>query len=86
MPTKLNLWHHGKEYTLERGAGEAHASNGGRQWGEADQWYVTLGGTALTTLPAYGNESEAGVCARLLDWLAAHPEMQDRNNIHLGGG
>lgn len=49
-------------------------------------WYVTLGGTALTKLPATPADTEASVRSRVLAWLKAHPDMLDRDQIVLGGG
>ena len=49
-------------------------------------WYVTIGGTALTKLPAASSDTEASVRAKVLAWLEAHPDMLDRDQIVLGGG
>jgi hypothetical protein len=49
-------------------------------------WYVTIGGTALTQLPASSSDTEAVVKAKVLAWLEAHPDMLDRDQIVLGGG
>lgn len=49
-------------------------------------WYITLGGTALTKLPATPADTEASVRGRVLAWLKAHPDMLDRDQIVLGGG
>jgi hypothetical protein len=54
--------------------------------GEPPMWYVTIGGTALTKLPALAGDSEDMVRRRVLDWLEAHPDMLDRDQIVLGGG
>jgi hypothetical protein len=55
--------------------------------GEAPpMWYVTIGGTALTRLPATRSDSEASVRGRVLAWLNDHPDMLDRDQIILGGG
>jgi hypothetical protein len=47
---------------------------------------LTIGGTALTKLPAMPDDTEASVRQRVLDWLAEHEEMLDRDQIVLGGG
>lgn len=54
--------------------------------GEPPMWYVTIGGTALTKLPAGPADTEAAVRDRVLAWLEAHPDMLDRDQIVLGGG
>jgi hypothetical protein len=53
---------------------------------EPPMWYLTIGGTALTKLPALPAETEASVRARMLAWLEANPDMLDRDQIVLGGG
>jgi hypothetical protein len=53
---------------------------------EPAMWYVTIGGTALTKLPATPADTEASVRSRVLAWLEAHPDMLDRDQIVLGGG
>lgn len=53
---------------------------------EPAMWYVTIGGTALTRLPATPADTEASVRGRVLAWLEAHPDMLDRDQIVLGGG
>jgi hypothetical protein len=54
--------------------------------GEPPMWYITIGGTALTKLPAGPADTEASVRGRMLAWLEAHPDMLDRDQIVLGGG
>jgi hypothetical protein len=49
-------------------------------------WYVTIGGTALTKLPASASDTEASVRAQVLAWVETHPDMLDRDQIVLGGG
>ena len=49
-------------------------------------WYVTLGPKAITSLDAVPGESDDTLRARIREWLAAHPEMPDREDIILGGG
>lgn len=53
---------------------------------EPPMWYVTIGGTALTKLPASAGDTEASVRARVLAWLEQHPDLLDRDQIILGGG
>jgi hypothetical protein len=53
---------------------------------EPPMWYVTIGGTALTKLPARPDDMEASVRGRVLAWLEANPDMLDRDQIILGGG
>jgi hypothetical protein len=54
--------------------------------GGSPMWYVTIGGTALTKLPATPHDTEASVRQSVLAWLEAHPDMLDRDQIVLGGG
>lgn len=54
--------------------------------GEPPMWYLTIGGTALTKLPALPDDTEASVRSRMLTWLEANPDMLDRDQIVLGGG
>ena len=51
-----------------------------------DRWIVTLGGTAITALERRRGDTQAAVAGRLREWLAAHPGMHSRDDIHLGGG
>lgn len=53
---------------------------------EPPMWYVTIGGTALTKLPAAPTDTESSVRGKVLAWLAAHPDLLDRDQIVLGGG
>jgi hypothetical protein len=53
---------------------------------EPPRWYVTIGGTALTKLPAEPGDTEASVRDRVLAWLEQHPDLLDRDQIVLGGG
>jgi hypothetical protein len=53
---------------------------------EPPMWYVTIGGTALTSFPATPSDNEASVRGRVLAWLKDHPDMLDRDQIILGGG
>ncbi len=53
---------------------------------DPERWYITLAGTALTALEAREGESDAALRTRIRKWLDAHPELQDRDQIHLAGG
>jgi hypothetical protein len=53
---------------------------------EPPMWYVTIGGTALTKLPAAPNDTELSVRSRVLAWLEEHRDLLDRDQIILGGG
>ena len=70
---QLSLKYRGKQITVTLGD-------------EPPMWYVTIGGTALTKLPAQPDDTEASVRGRVLAWLEAHPDMLDRDQIVLGGG
>jgi hypothetical protein len=54
--------------------------------GEPPMWYLSIGGTALTKLPALPDDTETSVRERILAWLEANPDMLDRDQIVLGGG
>lgn len=53
---------------------------------EPAMWYLTIGGTALTKLPATKTDTAESVRARVLQWIEEHPDMLDRDQIVLGGG
>jgi hypothetical protein len=53
---------------------------------EPPMWYVTIGGTALTKLPAEPADTEQSVREKVQAWLDAHPDLLDRDQIVLGGG
>jgi hypothetical protein len=53
---------------------------------EPPMWYITIGGTALTKLPAAPSDTEASVREKVLAWLREHPDLLDRDQIVLGGG
>lgn len=86
MEDKLELEYRGKRYTVERGKAAGSAATGGGSPVGTDQWYVSLNLAAVTCLPVEAGETEAGLRARIVAWLAAHPELQDRDEIYLGGG
>jgi hypothetical protein len=54
--------------------------------GEPPMWYLTIGGTALTKLPAEATDTDGSVRERILAWLEANPGLLDRDQIVLGGG
>ena len=53
---------------------------------EPPMWYVTIGGTALTKLPAGPADTEQSVREKVQAWLDSHPDLLDRDQIVLGGG
>jgi hypothetical protein len=82
---QVNLEFRGKQISasLNRGqtlTGEVLSSR------EPPMWYLTIGGTALTKLPALPADTETTVRDRMLAWLEANPDMLDRDQIVLGGG
>ncbi len=86
MENKFNLEFDGREYTVQRGDHPASAAEGGGAPVGRHQWYITLGPKAITSLEAVPGESEAELKERIRRWLAAHPEMPDREDIVFGGG
>jgi hypothetical protein len=68
---QVTVEHHGKQITATLSKG---------------QWFVTISGTALTKFPAAPGETEDTVRRRVVQWLEAHPDMLDRDQIVLGGG
>jgi hypothetical protein len=54
--------------------------------GEPPMWYITIGGTALTKLPAGPADTEQSVREKVQAWLDSHPDLLDRDQIVLGGG
>ena len=82
---QVTLDFHGKQVsaTLNRGQTDSAAAP---SRSEAPMWYVTIGGTALTKLPAQPGETEASLRERVVAWLEKHPDMLDRDQIILGGG
>jgi hypothetical protein len=86
MREKFVLQYQGKPYTVERGRPPGTAAEGGGAPSGPERWYVTLGGTAITSLEHQPQDTEAGLRARVRQWLAEHPDLQTRDQIHLGGG
>lgn len=83
--SQISIEYRGKQLTASLGRG---GSAGGEALATSETavWYVTIGGTALTTLPASPGDSEEAVRARVLQWLRENPDMLDRDQIVLGGG
>jgi hypothetical protein len=75
----------GKQITAALGRGQTPSGRALPQE-EPPMWYVSIGGTALTTFPATSTDTEASVRDQVLAWLKAHPDMLDRDQIVLGGG
>jgi hypothetical protein len=86
MSDKFTLEFEGRQYTVQRGAPPASAARGGGAPVGRHSWYVTLGPKAITSLDAVAGESDDELRARIREWLAAHPEMPDSEDIILGGG
>jgi hypothetical protein len=86
MSDKFTLEFEGRQYTVQRGAPPASAARGGGAPVGRHSWYVTLGAKAITSLDAVAGESDDELRARIREWLAAHPEMPDSEDIILGGG
>jgi hypothetical protein len=86
MSDKFSLEFEGREYTVQRGDPPASAATGGGAPVGRHSCYVTLGAKAITNLPAAPGESDDALRARIREWLAAHPEMPDSEDITLGGG
>jgi hypothetical protein len=81
----VSLEYQGKQVTAVLNRGQT-LSGKPLPSGEPAMWYVTIGGTALTKLPATPADTEASVRNRVLAWLKSHPDMLDRDQIVLGGG
>jgi hypothetical protein len=86
MSDKFTLEFEGRQYTVQRGDPPASAARGGGAPVGRHSWYVTLGPKAITSLDAVAGESDDELRARIREWLAAHPEMPDSEDIILGGG
>ena len=82
---EVKLEFHGKTVTATLNRGETD-SGVGLPRTEPPLWYITIGGTALTKLPAEAGDTEASVRDRVLAWLEQHPDLLDRDQIVLGGG
>ena len=86
MSDKFSLEFEGRVYTVQRGDPAASAAKGGGAPVGRHSWYVTLGPKAITSLDAVPGESDDALRSRIGNWLAAHPEMPDSEDITLGGG
>jgi hypothetical protein len=86
MSDKFTLEFEGREYTVQGGDPPASAARGGGAPVGQHSWYVTLGLKAITSLEAVPGESDDVLRARIRQWLSAHPEMPDSEDIMLGGG
>ena len=82
---QVNLEYRGKQISASLNQGET-VSGQQLSRGEPPMWYVSIGGTALTKLPATPNESESSVRQKVLSWLKENPDLLDRDQIVLGGG
>jgi hypothetical protein len=82
---ELTLDYHGKQITATLNQGQT-MSGSVLPTEEPPMWYLTIAGTALTKLPARGDDTEESVRDRVLAWIDAHPDMLDRDQIVLGGG
>ena len=85
MVNDISVEYRGKQITASLGPGQTGTANAGSA-SEPAVWYLSIGGTALTKLPALPDDSEETVHTRILQWLREHPEMLDRDQIILGGG
>jgi hypothetical protein len=86
MRDKFVLQHRGKRYRVERGQPRSSAAQGGGAPSGSDRWYISLNLAAITSLPAEPGETEAGLRARIREWLDANPRVQESDEIFLGGG
>ena len=75
-----------KRYTLTASPGKTPATPGPPAAPAEPAWHLTLGPTALTTLLRVEGEPSEAVQARAIAWIDAHPDLQDRDRIVLGGG
>jgi hypothetical protein len=76
MSERFTVQDRGKPYLVELERNDA----------AGERWIITLGGTAITALDRRRGETPDDVAQRLRAWLAAHPGMDSRDDIHLGGG
>lgn len=83
--SEISIDYRGKQITATLGRGQSAAGEASST-SEPAAWYVTIGGTALTKLPASPGDTGETVRARVLQWLRENPDMLDRDQIVLGGG
>lgn len=86
MRNRFQLQYRGKRYTVERGRTGPAAATGGGAPVDPERWYLTLGGAALTALEVRSDESEAALRQRIRRWVDEHPDLLDRDHIHMAGG
>lgn len=85
MAKRIRCEYNGSSYSIE--LDPARTTSGEvRGGGGLGIWYVTVGGTAVTSFPAEPGDTDASVCARLEAWLQKRSEIGERKDIHLGGG
>jgi hypothetical protein len=56
------------------------------EMGHSGHWYLRVGGTALTSFGASPGETDDAIAGRIRRWVADHPGIRSRKDIHLGGG
>jgi hypothetical protein len=83
---RFTLEYQGREYTVERGQRPGDATMRGGAPAGPDRWYVTLGPKAITSIEELPQETGSALRARIVEWLANHPQMPQDENIVLGGG
>ena len=84
MLERTTVEYRGKMYAVELDRGwTADSTTGART---QPRWHVTIGGTAVTSFDAEPDETEGSVQDRVRGWLERHPDLHDRDQIHLGGG
>lgn len=86
MTDRFELEFEGREYTVQGGGTAASAAKGGGAPVGHHAWYISLGPIAITSLEVIPGESGDTLRARIRQWLAAHPDMPDSEDIVLGGG
>lgn len=83
---RFTLKYQGHEYAVERGQPKGDATSRGGAPGGPERWYVTLGPKAITSIEEIPHETRAALRARIVQWLASHPQMPKDEDIVLGGG
>ncbi len=56
------------------------------EMGHSGHWYLRVGGTALSIFGASPVESDDAIAGRIRRWVADHPCIRSRKDIHLVGG
>lgn len=85
MERHLEVEYDGKRYELELDYGQTTAGNVPKA-GVQPMWRVTMSGTAITSFEARPDESDDDARSRLRAWLDREPDLNNRDQIHLGGG